>query len=71
MKSQEGDQLKSKNVILATGSNRQVFEYLGSLGLNVIPPVPSLFTFKVKDKLLDDMQGTSFEGSVDIICERS
>lgn len=47
-------------VILATGSSPAVWTQLRVLGLEITPPVPSLFTFNVRDKRIHGLQGLSF-----------
>jgi len=47
-------------IVLATGGSRQGFELARALGHTIIPPVPSLFTFKVADKRLEELSGISF-----------
>lgn len=42
-----GEQLKCDKVIIATGSAPRIRNELAALGHTIIPPVPSLFTFKV------------------------
>jgi len=49
-------------IILATGGSRQGFDLASSLGHSIVPPVPSLFTFKIKDPRLEDLAGISFAG---------
>ncbi len=39
--------LRTKKLIVATGSNRRVFTWLQTLGHTIQPPVPSLFTFNI------------------------
>jgi predicted flavoprotein YhiN len=39
----------SEKLILATGSNPKIWEMLQSYGHAVVNPVPSLFTFNIKD----------------------
>ncbi len=48
-------------VIYTTGSSPKSLKIIESLGHNVIDLVPSLFTFNIKDNLLKDLAGTSFE----------
>lgn len=48
-------------VIYTTGSSPKSLKIIESLGHNSIDPVPSLFTFNIKDDLLKDLAGTSFE----------
>ena len=48
-------------VIYSTGSSPKSLKIIESLGHNIIDLVPSLFTFNIKDNLLKDLAGTSFE----------
>jgi len=50
-------------VILCTGSSRIGYNLATKLGHKIIAPAPSLFTFKIKDPLLDNMMGQSFTTS--------
>ncbi len=47
-------------VVYATGSAPKSVRLLESLGHQLIPAVPSLFTFNIKNKELNDLMGTSF-----------
>lgn len=49
-------------VLLATGGGQsnKGFQIAQSLGHTISPPVPSLFTFNIKDSRLMDLQGISF-----------
>ena len=55
--------LKTKNLLFATGSDRKTLEIVKSLGHTVIDPVPSLFTFNMKDKRIDGLAGVSVENA--------
>jgi len=55
------------NLIVATGSNPKIWELLKSFGHKIIPPVPSLFTFNIKDKRIKDLMGLATPASVKII----
>jgi predicted Rossmann fold flavoprotein len=48
-------------VVVATGGhNREnAYSWLRELGHNIIPPVPSLFTFNFRDKIFSDLAGIS------------
>ena len=46
-------------IMLATGSSTTVWEWLRELGHDIVPPVPSLFTFNTKDTRLRDLAGVS------------
>ncbi|CAA7386421.1 BaiN/RdsA family NAD(P)/FAD-dependent oxidoreductase [Chryseobacterium fistulae] len=48
-------------IIYTTGSSPKSLKMMESLGHKVISLVPSLFTFNIKDDLLQDLAGTSFE----------
>ena len=48
-------------VLVATGSAKQGHRFAESLGHSIVPCVPSLFTFKVKDTRLDGLSGISFD----------
>ncbi len=50
-----------KNLVVATGSSKHFWDLLNkSLNIKIVEPVPSLFTFKIKDDRLDEMFGISF-----------
>lgn len=48
-------------VIYTTGSSPKSLKMIESLGHKIVELVPSLFTFNIKDALLKDLAGTSFE----------
>lgn len=48
---------ESKKVLLATGSNPKIWQLLEGLGHNIASPVPSLFTFNIKDGRIKDIPG--------------
>ena len=47
-------------VIYTTGSSPKSLKIIENLGHNIVPPIPSLFTFNIKDELLSGLMGTSF-----------
>ena len=49
--------LTCKKLIVATGSNPKIWNVLENLGHTVISPVPSLFTFNIKDDRIKDIPG--------------
>ncbi len=55
----DGEAFTAERVLLATGSNPQVYGWLAALGHEIVPPVPSLFTFKVEDPRLAGLAGVS------------
>jgi predicted Rossmann fold flavoprotein len=54
-----GEILEGDRILLATGSNPSGYKFAQSLGHTIIQPVPSLFTFNLKDKRLQDLAGVS------------
>jgi len=48
-------------VVFSTGSSPKAFKILEKLGHHIIAPVPSLFTFNIKNEILKDLMGTSFQ----------
>ena len=55
----DGSELPASALLLASGSNPAGLALARSLGHTVIPGVPSLFTFEVKDARLDGLAGVS------------
>ncbi|MFI1745250.1 NAD(P)/FAD-dependent oxidoreductase [Thalassobellus sediminis] len=47
----------SKKILIATGSNPKIWKLLEDLGHSVSQPVPSLFTFNIKDERIQDIPG--------------
>ena len=58
-----GDVVPCDRLLLATGGNRSNagFDFARQFGHTVEPPVPSLFTFHVKDPRLAELSGVSVE----------
>jgi predicted Rossmann fold flavoprotein len=50
---------EADKVLLATGSSTAVWSLLERLGHAIVKPVPSLFTFNIKDERLKDLLGIS------------
>ena len=46
-------------LVIAAGSSKRIWELVSSLGHKVVEPVPSLFTFNIKDSRLTDLLGVS------------
>lgn len=53
------EQYLCEKIILATGSNPKIWVMLQNLGHAIISPVPSLFTFNIKDARIKDLMGVS------------
>ncbi|MBK6931866.1 MAG: NAD(P)/FAD-dependent oxidoreductase [Saprospirales bacterium] len=54
-----GTPFRADRVLVATGSSEAVWAILARLGHRIMPPVPSLFTFNVRDARLRDLAGVS------------
>ncbi|MEO0898705.1 MAG: NAD(P)/FAD-dependent oxidoreductase [Bacteroidota bacterium] len=53
-------QIEASQLVIATGGSKQMWKILAGLGLDLISPCPSLFTFNIKDTRLQGLQGISF-----------
>jgi predicted Rossmann fold flavoprotein len=56
---QNDETLSADRLIVATGSNALAWRWASELGHAIEPPVPSLFTFTVKDARLEGLSGLS------------
>lgn len=70
IKQDEGYLIKTKQgdftadiVVYTTGSSPKSVKLIQNLGHKIVEAVPSLFTFNIKDDLLKDLPGTSFENA--------
>lgn len=52
-------QFKCDFVVIAAGSSKKVWDLSQSLDHSIVPPVPSLFTFNIKDARIKDLLGIS------------
>ncbi|WP_343685724.1 NAD(P)/FAD-dependent oxidoreductase [Chryseobacterium gleum] len=50
-------------IVYTTGSSPKSLKIIENLGHKIVDLVPSLFTFNIKDELLKDLPGTSFENA--------
>ncbi len=55
-----------EKLILATGSNPKIWEMLQNFGHAIVSPVPSLFTFNIKDTRIKELPGVSAQVSVKV-----
>jgi predicted Rossmann fold flavoprotein len=60
------DTFSCQKLIMTTGSNPKIWELLTEIGHTIVPPVPSLFTFNIKDKRIKDLMGVSALASVKV-----
>jgi len=55
---------KTRQLIVATGSSKKIWQELERLGHKIIQPVPSLFTFNINYPQLTKLQGLSLESHI-------
>jgi predicted Rossmann fold flavoprotein len=54
----------AEKLILATGSNPKIWEMLQTYGHAIVSPVPSLFTFNIKDPRIKELPGVAAQVTV-------
>ena len=53
--------IQTKKLLVATGSDRKTLELIQGLGHSIEEPVPSLFTFNIKNPRIEGLAGVSLE----------
>jgi len=53
--------LTSDLLFVAPGSSKQIWQTLEHLGIKIVPPVPSLFTFQLADKEMSNLAGITLQ----------
>ncbi len=53
--------IQTKKLLFATGGDRKSLDLIRKLGHTIADPVPSLFTFNIKDKRIDGLAGLSVD----------
>jgi len=62
IKTKQGD-FTADIIVYTTGSSPKSVKLIQNLGHKIVEAVPSLFTFNIKNDLLKDLPGTSFENA--------
>lgn len=62
----QNEQYLTEKLILTTGSNPKIWELLEQIGHSVIAPVPSLFTFNIKDSRIKDLPGIATNATIKV-----
>lgn len=65
------DEFKTRYIVMATGSNPKMWDVIHQLGHTIVPPVPSLFTFNIKDERIADIPGLSTMAEVTVLNKKS
>jgi len=58
---------QAKKIVIATGSSTKMWQLLEQLGHTIVPPVPSLFTFNIKDNRINGIQGLSTPVRIELL----
>lgn len=53
------DTIQADKIFIAPGSSKGIWQVLEHLGHTIVPPVPSLFTFQIKDPRIENLSGVS------------
>ena len=67
----EQNNYKAKKIVIATGSNVKIWKLLTKLGHTTLPPIPSLFTFNIKDNRIKDLPGIATNASVSVLSKNN
>lgn len=59
-------EFRTTKLMIATGSNPKIWKHLHDMGHETIDPVPSLFTFNIKDSRIKNLPGVVTNASVRI-----
>lgn len=67
-----GEVRQADKVVIACGgfSDLKKYDFLKAIGHEIVPPVPSLFTFQIADKALCALAGIAFEGAIKVDKQR-
>lgn len=64
------DKFSADKIVVASGSNPKIWKLLEGLGHTIVPTVPSLFTFNIKDCRIIDLPGLSTNAAVKVLDEK-
>jgi predicted Rossmann fold flavoprotein len=62
----QNENYAAEKLILATGSNPKIWEMLQTQGHAIVSPVPSLFTFNIKDSRIKELPGVAAQVTVTV-----
>ncbi|MBC2837848.1 NAD(P)/FAD-dependent oxidoreductase [Robiginitalea sp. SC105] len=58
---------RSRRLLVTAGSSRSIWNLLENLGHRIVPPTPSLFTFRIRDPRIQGLQGISAPGRIEVL----
>ena len=62
----QSESFLAEKLILATGSNPKIWDLLHTFGHAIVTPVPSLFTFNIKDLRIKELPGIATQTTVKV-----
>ncbi|AXG74148.1 NAD(P)/FAD-dependent oxidoreductase [Flavobacterium arcticum] len=62
----QSDTYLCETLVMTTGSNPKMWQMLEEYGHTIVPPVPSLFTFNIKDNRIKNLMGVAALASVKV-----
>jgi predicted Rossmann fold flavoprotein len=62
----QSESFLAEKLILATGSNPKIWDLLHTFGHAIVTPVPSLFTFNIKDSRIKELPGIATQATVKV-----
>ncbi len=62
---------RAQKLLVATGSSPKMWEQLAGLGHSITSPVPSLFTFNIKDDRINGIPGVSTNTHIEVLAKRA
>lgn len=63
----KNDQFICEKLVIAAGSNPKLWQMLKEFDHTIVPAVPSLFTFNIKDSRIKDLPGIASEAEVKVL----
>lgn len=62
----QNENFAAEKLVMATGSNPKIWEMLQQQGHAIVSPVPSLFTFNIKDPRIKELPGVAAQATVTV-----
>ena len=62
----QSESFLAEKLILATGSNPKIWDLLHTFGHAIVTPVPSLFTFNIKDSRIKELPGIATQATIKV-----
>ncbi|BFM43302.1 NAD(P)/FAD-dependent oxidoreductase [Flavobacterium sp. CFS9] len=62
----QNENFAAEKLVMATGSNPKIWEMLQQQGHAIVSPVPSLFTFNIKDPRIKELPGVAAQTTVTV-----